>query len=420
MKIKQFVTQFFSERYFCGLDIGSQKIKACLAHVKDSETLELLAVYEIDTRGFKDTTVNDVSEFSACIGTALEALVKKTQIRFQDVYLGISGDLIDTRKSRAVIPLTDRGTKVITPHDVQEARRQARLLGARLDEEVMHDFVIEFKVDDVNIALNPIGLYGRKLEVESMLVVSNITSVRNISKAIKQAGFEVNSVFFSGHALADTLLDHRHKLEGTALIDIGANHIQSLVFKEGLLKHYAHANHGGEKMTRRIAEALSIHRDLAEDIKRSYARVQEKKAGVEPSEAAAAEEILIKKEEAFVPVKRMLLNDAIETEVVKTIEFIRKSVEAPGYKGQLKSVVMVGGGSLLPGLMERVEASLEIPVSLGKTIAGLNNAVSYCASTSLAELAYKGSARYVFDTRKPKDWMDAVRQRSEELFNEYF
>ena len=415
MNIRQFIVQFFKEVYFCGLDIGSGRIKTCLGQVKDSNNLELLAVYEVPTRGFKETSINDVSEFSACIGSALDAVSKKAQVRFRDVYLGVGGDLIETRLSRAVIPLAERGNKVITPADVREARRQARLLGVKIDEEVLCDFVQQFKVDDVDIALNPVGLYGRKLEVEVVLVVSNITRLRNITKAVKQAGFEVNNTFFNGQALADTVLDRKQKSEGVVLVDLGARVTQAMIFKEGLLKHYAKGSFGGQDKTKGIAEALNISQDLAEDIKRSYVRVQDGRTVVKD------DEILIKKEQTFVPVKRLVLNEAVEPQVVKLVTFLREAIAASGYKDQLKSgIVMVGGGAILSGVLERVEADLGMPVMIGRSILGLNNASSYCVCTSVAELAYKGSARYMFDTRSAKDWWSTLLQKMEELCSEYF
>ncbi len=413
-KIKRFFGELLGDKYYCGLDIGTQKIKACLSRVHDAESLDLLAVYESDTKGFKDSSVNDISDFSSAIGTTLDALVKKTQVRFRDVSFSVGGDLIETRVSRAVIPLAERGNKLITDHDVRDVRRQACLLGARLDEEVLCDFVRYFKVDDINIALNPIGLYGRKIEVEVMMVVANVTRLRNISKAIKQSGFEVNNVFFSGQVLVDTLMDKNKRNDGSIMIDIGSKTTQILVFKEGLLKHYAEVPFGGEYITRRIAELLGISRELAEDIKRSYARVAE-------SVTSSDEEILIKKEQGFVPVKRALLNEAVESEVQGLIKHVRDAVESSGYAGQLKGgILMVGGCVLLPGLMERVERELKMPVSLGRNISGLSNSASFCTASSIAEASYKGTARYFLDTRKPKDWLTSLQGKVEELCNEYF
>ena len=74
----------------------------------------------------------------------------------------------------------------------------------------------------------------------------------------------------------------------------------------------------------------------------------------------------------------------------------------------------------MPGLMEHVEISLGLPVTAARSIPGLVPALLYAVSTSIAEMGYKGSMRYVFDTRKPKDWWDALVSRFREMCNEYF
>ena len=184
-RFRSLVSWLFKEKIFCGLDIGSHGIKAALSRVQDADTLDLLAVNEVETRGLSNGSVDDLAAFSSAVGTALDGLVKKTKIRFRDVYLGLGSQLIETRMSRAVIPVTERGNKVIVPHDVKNARHQARLLGVRLEEEVLCDFVRQFRVDDINIALNPVGLYGRKIEVETLIAVVNMSKLRNIGKAIR-------------------------------------------------------------------------------------------------------------------------------------------------------------------------------------------------------------------------------------------
>ncbi|MBF0387769.1 MAG: cell division protein FtsA [Candidatus Omnitrophica bacterium] len=413
-KVRDLIGQLFQERIFCGLDIGSQKIKASLCKVQDADNFELLGVYEVDTRGFKDASVNDIGAFSGAISEALDGLVKKTRIKFQDVYLGVGGELVETRMSRAVIPLTERGNKVIAPSDVAHSRQQARLLGMRLEEEVVEDFVRQFKVDDINVALNPVGLYGRKLEVEVLLVLINNTRLRNIQKAVKQAGYEVNNIFFNGAALSEASVDQKRRQEGCVLVDVGARKTEIFIFKDGLLKHFAFALFGGDRITARLAKELNISFSLAEDIKKSYGRSGDKSRH-------SSDDIIIKKDQGFVPVKYAAIQGPIDDETAELVKHIRDSIAACGYEGHIRNgVVMAGGGALMPGLMEYVEASLGLPVAMARSIPGLTPALLYAVSTSLAEMGYKGSMRYVFDTRKPSDWRDALVSRFREMCNEYF
>ena len=71
--------EFFKEKIFCGLDIGSRKIKASLSRVQNPDNFELLAVHEVDTRGFKSDAVTDVGEPSGAISAAVDGLVKRAK-----------------------------------------------------------------------------------------------------------------------------------------------------------------------------------------------------------------------------------------------------------------------------------------------------------------------------------------------------
>ena len=419
--IPRFIGQFLGAQYYCGLDIGSSRVKVSLNRVVDAQTLELLAVNEAETRGLAAASINDISEFSSCVSSAMDGVLRKTRIKIRDVHLGLGGEFIETRPSRALIPLVERGNKIVTPRDLHYARQQARMLGVRLDEDVICDMVQQFKVDDVNIALNPVGLYGRKLEVETLLVLANITRLRNLTKAVQQAGFEVNDVHFNASAATELMLDKRHRNDGCVFVDLGARTTMILVFKEGLLKSFRKVDVGGDLMTQHIATMLNIPFQLAEDIKKSYGRVSDGKTDLTSEGAASSEEILIKKDNGFVPVRRDALTLAIEPDIRAIADHICQAAEASGHQGQLKAgIVVVGGGSLLAGLMERMEHDTHMPVSLGRNIPGLNSAAVYCISTSLAEMGYKNTLRYKLDSQKPKDWLGALKAKAEELSNEYF
>ncbi len=412
---QRFIRQFRGDQYYCGLDIGSYKVKASLNRVVDAQTLELLAVNEAETRGLAAASINDISEFSSSVSAAVGGVIRKTKVKVRDVHLGLGGEFIETRPGRALLPLVERGNKIVTVRDLDHARQQARMLGVRLDEEVICDLVQQFKVDDVNIAFNPVGLYGRKLEVETLLVLADITRLRNLTKGVQQAGFEVNDVHFNGWTATELMLDKRQRHDGCVFVDLGARTTMILVFKEGLLKHFRKVAVGGELLTQHIAAKLNIPFALAEDIKKSYGRAFD---GVS---AENSEEILIKKDQGFVPLKRQLLIMAIEEDIKAITANICGAAVASGHEAQLKAgVVVVGGGALLSGLMERIERDTHMPVALGRNISGLNTAAAFCVSTSLAEMGYKGTFRYKLDSQKPADWWGALRAKAEELSNEYF
>lgn len=401
--------------YFCGLDVGTHAIKASLIRAHDADNLELLGVFEVRTTGLKEASISDITELADGINRVMDGLMQKTGIKVDAVQLGLSADLLSSRRSGAIIPLIDSGTKVIARSDVQKVNHQARLLGAQLDEEIIHDFPQFYKVDDANVALNPIGLYGRKLETHLLLLVANAVRVRNLTKAVHQAGFEVNQVGFSSYAACQVAVEKDIREQGCALIDIGAHMTSVLFFKKGMLGDLQFIPWGGSYVTQSIAERLSLTVDMAEDIKKAHAVA----AKTSPQDNAG--EILVKREKGYMPIRREAVCEAVNWEIENLLTHLETVVKgSPLYHQLNKGIVMVGGAALLPGLIERIEERTNLPVVMGATTNGLNNAVVYAGSIGLAQMHYLKQQENIFDIRRAKNFKEGVINAFKEVAQEYF
>src|ERR1035438_10150887 len=107
-------------QYFCGLDLGTHTMKASIVRAKDEDNLDLLGVFETRATGFKEASISDITELSECIGRTVHGVMQKTGIKIHAVQLGLSGSFLSTRRSSAVIPLIDSGTKVISQFDLRK------------------------------------------------------------------------------------------------------------------------------------------------------------------------------------------------------------------------------------------------------------------------------------------------------------
>jgi cell division protein FtsA len=402
------------EKVCCGLDLGVQTVKASLVRAQDMDNLELLGVSEVKTAGLKESAVSDLNEFSDCIQKAVSGLSNKTGFKIKTIHVGMGGDLVGVRDTSAVIPLLDHGNKVINQQDVKKVRHQARLLGIQLEEEILHDFPKYYKVDDVNTAINPVGLYGRKLGGNFLLVLTNMTRIRNIAKAVNQAGFELGEAYFSSYAASQVALDKKAKNDGVALIDIGSTSTAILIFKDSLLQNVQIIPWGGSHVTNSIANQLNLALDLAEEIKKSHAVAQKSSPDNE-------EEILVKREQGYMPIKRAGISQAIQPEVEKFIEHIHKAIKGSEFYHHLNSgLVMVGGGSLLPGLIERIEETTNLSVSNGMLTKGLNNSALYAGVIGLAQMNCTKALNLALAAKTPKHWTATISNSFKELYQEYF
>ena len=174
-------------------------------------------------------------------------------------------------------------------------------------------------------------------------------------------------------------------------------------------------------MTQSLAERLGLAVDLAEDIKKTHA-VASGHAAKEGGTAGQGNggEILIKREKDYLPIRRAAVCEAVNWEVENLLAHLETVVKgSPLFHDINRGVMMAGGGALLPGLMERVEARLNMPVTMGAT-KGLNNAVLFAGAIGLAQMSYMKNAREGIDLKTPGNWKNKIVERVRELCQEYF
>ncbi len=408
----------FGDKIYCGLDVGAQKIKTAFLRVKENKEIEVFATAETRTRGFKESSVSDLGEFSDCILSVIDPVVKKNDLKLKEVYLGINGELVDSRDINTVIPLVDKGSKVIGQRDLKKVNEQARLLGIKMEEEILHELPQYYKVDDVNMALNPIGLFGRKLGVHSIMVVTGVNRVRNINKAINQAGFDVGGLAFGSFAASHVSLTEQEKLEGSILVDIGSRVTSILIFKGGVLKFLSHIQIGGNHFTQAIAQKLNVTFDFAEDIKKSH--------GSAIQDHRSQEEVLIKKEEVYAPVRREVVYQAIAPEIERLVGSVQMTIKESGLYDQINGgISFIGGGSLLPGLIEKIGQDVNMSARLGKVNGvfqrNLCNAAVYSPVIGVAIQGYLNARAFLSNGESEEtNWTKRVSNKLKELYFEYF
>jgi len=409
--------KFITERYFCGLDIGTQSIKASIVERMDDSKASIVGVYETPTRGYYKASITDLDELSECIHKTLAALSKKTGIKIKDLVLGIGGELVQIRPSQAVIALIDRGNKIITRQDIIKVQTQARLLGSNMDEIVVHNFPQYYKVDDVNMASNPLGLYGRKLEMSCLLILVQGTAIKNLTTAVNQAGYDVAHLFFASYASSQINLSAQERKQGSILVDVGSSLTNILMYKDDQVRSIFQIKMGGDGITQAIVQDINITFDLAEEIKKSY-------AAAIGTDKQNDEEILIRKDDNYIPVQKKLIHQSIEPLINDFASSIVKAInESPFYDQMNSGIVMSGGGALLQGLPEHIEQITNLPVRMGQVKFSkrrLHNTATFSSAVGLAQLGLDISGGVKFQHPKREQKMHQWINKIKELYQEYF
>ena len=345
--------------YICALDIGSSKIAACLAEIKRGKLVNLY-FDSSPIKAVKEGAIVDSHGLISAIGRLLKGLKEKSGANFKFVSVNISGHDIITKHSHAIIPLAERGNKIISESDMQLVNEQARILGSSLENEIIHMVPLSYAIDAKNNIPNPLGLYSHKLEVDLYLICAGLSSVQSLNRVISQSGYEIKDLFFSGMATSRAVFSSQFKEGNNLLCDLGSDTIEILIFKEGVLKDIEILRLGGDTLTQELSTRLKIPLDLAEDIKRSY--------GVIGNHLDIGEdkEILVKKSEFYKPIKQRDACEALTLSANNICLQIKDAIEKKIALYEINNFVIVGRTMLLDGFIENLERVLGFPVKLGR------------------------------------------------------
>jgi cell division protein FtsA len=347
--------------YICALDIGSSKIAAVVAQLKRKHITNLF-FDSLAVKGIKRGVIIDSIDLIGCISRVLKNLKVKSGINIKSVYTNISGQNIITKHSHAVIPLAERGNKVITALDINKVNEQARILGSNLEEEIIHQIPLSYTIDSMADIVNPIGLYSHRLEVDLYLISSNVSFLQGLARVINQAGYEIKDIFFSGIATGKIVFNTRLQEGINILCDIGADVTELLIFKDGRLKHIDILSFGGNDFTEELSDTLKIPLDLAEDLKMSHGMVGDY------NQIRPEKEILIKKDNIYKSIKQKLVSQVLSSKTNSVCSSLKDTIGKTIRFQDIHNFVTVGRAILLEGFLENLEDALGIPVSIGRLI----------------------------------------------------
>jgi cell division protein FtsA len=346
--------------YICALDISSSKVSAAVAEIKKRRITNIFFETQAPTKGIKKGAIVDSIDLTGSIGRTLKNLKAKSGINIKFIYANISGLDIVTKHSRAIIPLAERGNKVITLSDIQQVNEQARILGSSLEEETIHQLAQNYAIDSNSNILNPLGLYSHRLEVDLYLICAKSSFIQGINRAVNQAGYEIKDLFLSGLATSQAVFNKALKEGMTILCDIGSDITELLLFRDGILKDVEVLSVGGDDLTIGLSERLKLSFDLAEDVKMSYGSVSDY------NQTHSDKEILIKQNNAYKPINQRLVSEILTPKAKLICRNIKDSVGKILPCDEVDNFVTTGRTVLLEGFLEMLENSLGISVKLGR------------------------------------------------------
>lgn len=340
------------------IDVGSAKTCALVAEVTENG-LRYRGHGIAESRGSRKGVIVDLDKAVGAIQKAVESAEDAAGAPIENALVGVAGSHIRGVNTHGGITFGTR-PREIARDEVRQAVDKARGISLPNDREILHLLPQEFILDGQPGVHDPLGMMAVKLEVRVHMITSASSATQNVVTAVNRAGVHVDDTVFEPLACADSVLRSDERDLGVCLADIGAGSTEIAVFHQGAVAYTGVIPIGGDHFTSDLSVGLCTPVGEAEKLKKLYGNaivtlIPEGNEVEVPSVGDRPSRLL----------PQRLLGEILEPRARELFEMLRDTLRQSGtFETCLAGIVLSGGGSRLPGLLEIADSVLRKPVRL--------------------------------------------------------
>ena len=392
-----------------GLDLGTSKVLAIVADVSNENNIEILGVGFCQASGMRKGVIVNVDATVNAIAKAIEAAELMVGCQIHSVYVGIVGSHLRGINSHGMVAIANRE---ITQTDVDNVIEAAKAVAIPPEQKILHLLPQEFIVDNQDGILDPIGMTGVRLETKAHIVTGSVSVAQNIVNSIRKCGLEVDDIILEQLASSYAVLSPDEKRLGVCMIDIGGGTTDIAVFNKGAICHTSVIPVAGDQVNNDITIAFRIPLRQAEEIKIKHAV-----AVCELADPEYKIQMTAVGQHGTFEISQYHLAQVIEPRYEELLCLVKEELHKVGLMNSLVAgVVLTGGSSKIPGVIELAERVFNLPVRQGlpNNVIGdpeiINNPIFATAIGLLYSKKEKQVARKTESNRKFRGAFNRVKE----------
>jgi cell division protein FtsA len=340
------------------MDVGSARTSVLVAEATDTG-LRYRGHGLAESRGSRKGVIVDLEKAVSSIQKAVEQAEDAAGVPIEHALVGIGGSHIRGVNSHGGISFGTRPREIMR-EEIRQAVDKARAIPLPADREIIHLLPQQFILDEQSGVHDPLGMMATRLEVYVHIVTAASSATQNVITAVNKAGVHVDDTVFEPLACADAVLRSEERELGVCLADLGAGSTDLVVFQEGAVAHTAVIPVGGDHFTSDLSVGMCTALVEAEKIKKAYGNVvvtliPEGNEVEVPSVGDRPSRLL----------SQRLVGEILEPRARELFEMVRDNLRHSGMLDRcIAGVVLSGGASRLPGILDVAESVLRKPVRL--------------------------------------------------------
>jgi cell division protein FtsA len=347
--------------------------------------------------GWSKGRISDSLALTECVKRAVSEAESQAGLSVPGVTVGVGGCSVQGMNSRGLYEFGR--AREIEPGDLGYAVELASRVRLHEDRVVLHVCPQEFIVDGRAGYRNPKGAMCTRLEANAHVVVGSAHEHATIVTLVHKAHLGVEETVFEPIAAGYACVVQQDRARGVAIVDIGAQSSDMVVYDGDALVLAASLPVGGEHFTRDVAFGLTLTFEDAERLKCE--------CGCAILGLTSDSTLIELPEQEGRPAReasRKMLNSILEARAEDLFDLVRSELNKVGMdQNLLEGIVLTGGGALLNGMCDMAERVLNCQARNGLAIGvahwpGELDAPEWATAAGLS--MYSARLKYHRDTRK--------------------
>ena len=207
------------------LDVGTDKIVCIIAKnhnfydSKKNSTIEIIGIGHNQSKGVRAGNIVDLNAVEDSIRTAIEAAESMAGVTIDQLIVNVSSNNIESAVYEVGVPIHN---SQVNNKDVQTALHASYGQELKDDKTKIHTIPLGFSIDGIQGILDPIGMYGQRLNINMHIITTDTGPLRNLNLVVERAHAKISKMIVSPLASAVATLSIDEADLGTICIDMGA------------------------------------------------------------------------------------------------------------------------------------------------------------------------------------------------------
>ena len=218
------------------MDFGSEKTRVLVGVRENDRSFRILGAGESPSMGIREGEIAHLGDAVESVMAAVEKAEDSAGLAVNTLYYNF--DDAQIQSIRACGSETIKGEGEIRASDIRQAAETAQRLVGDYQKSIVYAREINFLIDDRDVVTQPLGVFGRKLEIRLHMLMARAEHCEAWRKLVERAGIDRGVPVISAWSAAYAIVPSQDRRRKRLILDAGRDFLNIFIFGNNMISDH--------------------------------------------------------------------------------------------------------------------------------------------------------------------------------------